>query len=74
MYWVGSVNWHGIWCLTEFVSGSKITRSDSSSGNSVSPDLEVVDPAVKTGEVPAEESSPLILWSVLRPDSQLLQR
>lgn len=46
------MNWQGIRCLTKFVFGSEITGSGSSSGESVSPDLEVVDPAIKTRELP----------------------
>lgn len=47
------MNWLVISCLATFVSGSKITGSISSPGKRVSPDLEVVDPAVITGGAPS---------------------
>ena len=59
------MSWQGIQWLPKFVSGSKITGSGSSSGKSMSPDLGVVDPAVKTGELPVGKSSALLQWSVL---------
>lgn len=68
------MNWQGIRCLTKFVFGSEITGSGSSSGESVCPDLEVVDPAIKTRELPvgikARQSAVRVLLVMMRGDKE----